>query len=311
MNHVCLGCCNAIDDDADYHALCLTALFGESRLPAIDVEIAKLHTLALASVGRTTLSGVQRKLSLRLSSDKATLQLAVGPGRYILKPQAQTFPALPENEHVTMRLAELVGITTPPCALLRLKDDSLAYVVARFDRPRGGGKLRLEDFCQLAEKSPKQKYEGSAELCARIVKRFASEPLVELVKLFRLTAFSWWTGNGDMHLKNFSLLTGDDGLHRLAPAYDQLSTRLVIPSDDLALPVGGKKSNCNRSTWLEFAKYCGLPPKVAAKTLQRFIAVSADALALIARSFLNDEMKADYHELIVERTRILGAGDAQ
>ena len=94
---------------------------------------------------------------------------------------------------------------------------------------------------------------ASAELCARLVRRFATEPLVELLKLYRLLVFSWWTGNGDMHLKNFSLLGAADGTQRLAPAYDQLSTRLVIPNDDLALPVVGKKSNLSRAAWLEYA----------------------------------------------------------
>jgi serine/threonine-protein kinase HipA len=140
-----------------------------------------------------------------------------------------------------MVLAGLMGIETAPLELVRLRDGTLAYLTVRFDRPPEGGKLRQEDFCQLSEKSPKEKYEGSAELCARIVRKYASEPLVEMLKLYRLMVFVWWTGNGDMHLKNFSLLASRDGLQRLSPAYDQLCTCLVIPDDPLALTVGGKK----------------------------------------------------------------------
>lgn len=103
-----------------------------------------------------------------------------------------------------MRMAKLVGLEVPPCGLVQLADGSLAYVVRHFDRT-ATAKLALEDFCQLAEKSPKDKYEGSAELCFKLVARFASEPGIEKAKLLRLLMFTWWTGNGDMHLKNLSL----------------------------------------------------------------------------------------------------------
>jgi serine/threonine-protein kinase HipA len=235
----------------------------------------------------------------------ATLQLAVGRGRYILKPQSRAFPALPENEHVTMRIASLAGIDVPPCGLFRLPDGTWAYIVVRFDRPAEGGKLRQEDFCQLAEKSPKDKYEGSAELCARLVRRYATEPLIELVKLFRLQLFSWWTGNGDMHLKNFSIIAGPDGVHRLSPAYDQVCTRLVIPDDDLALPIGDKKKGITRRTWLEFAGYCGIPEPVAERVLRGIADATGGALALVSRSFLGEEMKRAYKAILEENSRIL------
>lgn len=301
MSQACLVCLGP-SESGEYHDRCLKALFGKPALPAIDVELAKLHTLALAMVGRTTLSGIQRKISLSLSSEKSSFLFAVGPGRYILKPQSRTFPALPENEHVTMLLAALAGIETPPCGLVRLKDGSLAFIAVRFDRPAAGGKLRKEDFCQLAEKSPKEKYEGSAELCTRIVRRYATEPLVELLKLYRLLAFSWWTGNGDMHLKNFSLLTSADGIHRLAPAYDQVSTRLVIEDDDLALPVGGKKSKLTRTTWLELASYSGIPGRAAERVLGELARGKDEAIGLIGRSYLGKVMQEAYLGIIGERT---------
>ena len=69
----------------------------------------------------------------------------------------------------------------------------------------------MEDFCQLAELPPGAKYDASAEQCGRLVKRYASEPLVELLRLYRQLLFAWWVGNGDLHLKNLALLHGDDG----------------------------------------------------------------------------------------------------
>jgi serine/threonine-protein kinase HipA len=296
----CRVCLEPLRVDS-YHPKCVRELFGTSHLPAIDIELAKLHTVALAMVGHTALSGVQRKISLRLEAESRTLQVATEGGSFILKPQAQTFPYLPENEHVTMRMAARAGIAIPPCGLLALKDGTLAYVTRRFDRADDGKKLLQEDFCQLAEKSPKDKYDGSAELCARIVHRFASAPGVDAAKLFRLMVFVWWTGNGDMHLKNFSLLRGEDAHHRLSPAYDLLCTRLVIADDMLALSVDGNKKNVTKKQWLTYAAYCKVPPRAAARVLREIAEATGECTAMIARSALPDEMKPPYTELIRRR----------
>jgi serine/threonine-protein kinase HipA len=284
-----------------YHARCLRELFGTARLPAVDVDTSKLHTLALAMVGHTSLSGVQRKISLGLSTDRKTLQLALEGGRYLLKPQAQTYPHLPENEHTTMRLARLFRIEIPPCGLVQLLDGSTGYIVRRFDRPAEGGKLAQEDFCQLAEKPPRAKYDGSTELCARLVRRFASEPKIALLHLFRRIVFTYWTGNGDMHLKNFALLTDRAGLVGLTPAYDLLSTRLSIPDDQLALPIGGKRDRLRRRNWLELAEHMELPPKSAERLLAEVGGTLPRALALVGRSALPDDLKHALARLLEER----------
>ena len=84
------------------------------------------------------------------------------------------------------------------------------------DRPPNGQKVRPEG--QLAQQPPKDKYSGSAQQCVRIVKLYASDPLIELMKLYRLLLFAWWTGNGDMHLKNPALLVDEDDITRLTLA---------------------------------------------------------------------------------------------
>lgn len=257
-------------------------------------------------VGRTSISGVQRKISLRLSADRTTLQLATEKGRYLLKPQAQTYPTLPENEHTTMRLAGLFGIDIPPCGLVRLKDGTWAYIIARFDRTPENRKLRQEDFCQLAGKPPKEKYDGSAELLVRLLRKYATEPLVEILRLYRLLVFSWWTGNGDMHLKNFSLLADPSGVQRLSPAYDLLSTRLVIENDPLALPVLGRKTGLDQDTWLKFATYCELPARAAERVLRTVEARLDPALEAVARSELPTDQKERYSTLLRARAAVAG-----
>jgi serine/threonine-protein kinase HipA len=301
----CRVCLKAITDGTTYHKACLKRLFDTGKLPSLDLDTSKLHTAALAMVGHTSLSGIQKKISVGLTADKAALTVVAEGGHYILKPQTGTFPSIPENEHVTTRIAALVGIETAESGLVELADGALAFIVRRFDRLPGGKKLHQEDFCQLAELPAKEKYSGSAELCVKIVRRYASEPLIELLKLYRLLLFTWWNGNGDMHLKNLSLLTGEDGIVRLTPAYDLVSTRLVIEGDRLALTIGGKDQNLRPGDWLRLADYCGLPRKVAQRVINEQISATDEARSLIKRSYLPADQQAGYAELLGERSQRL------
>jgi serine/threonine-protein kinase HipA len=301
VSGVCLACLRPLEDGVqEYHRACLRALFDADAVPEIDVEVAKLHTVGLAMAGKTSLSGVQRKVSLGLSMDRSTLQVAVTPGRYILKPRAETFPELPENELLTMRLAAEVGLEVPPCALVQLKDGSTAYIVRRFDRATHG-KVHQEDFCQLAQKPPKEKYDGSAELCVRLVRRYASEPGIEMLKLYRQLVFAWWTGNGDLHLKNLSMLRDQDGLIRMTPVYDLICTRLFLPEDDLALPIGGNRGGLTRRVWRELADYAGLPRKAADRALEEIAQRAEACVAIVDRSPLSAPLRATYRALLEER----------
>jgi len=303
MSRICRICLEDVESEADYHARCLRMLFGSATVPQLDIELGKLHTAALAMIGHTSLSGIQKKISVGLSADRQTLQVEANGGRYILKPQTEAYPFLPENEQLTTQLARLASIEVAPSGLVSLKGGSLAYVVRRFDRLATGRKLRQEDFCQLAEKSPKEKYDGSVELCVRLLRKYATEPLVEIFKLYRLMLFLWWSGNGDMHLKNFSLLTGEDSVIRLTPAYDLVCTRLVIPDDQLALPIVGKKDRLDRADWMAFAEYCGLPEKPVARALNEIGAALPKATGLIERSFLPGDQKKEFAELVAKRTQ--------
>lgn len=301
---ICLG--SVVDDS--YHRECLESLFGTSVAPRLEIERGKLMGLAAEMAGKMSISGVQEKVSLALSDDRSRLQIAPAGGRYILKPEPSRFAFLPENEHLTMRLAVLSGIEIPPIGLVELQDGAVAYLIKRFDRLDDGSKLPAEDFCQLAEKPLRDKYEGSGELCVRILRKYASEPLIEIRKLFKLLLFSWWVSNGDQHLKNFSLLTALDGLRRLAPAYDLICTRLPMPSDQsLALPICGKKTGLSPAAWHAFAAYGGIPARAALRLLNEQREALAPARQLIRASFLPAEQKVRYEEIVERNTEILSA----
>lgn len=305
MSRICLVCLGDGASENGYHPRCAKSLFGSSTVPTIELEESMVQTAGLAMAGRTSLSGVQKKISVKLSHDCRTFLVAADDGRYVLKPQTNTFASLPEIEHTSMQIAKIAGVEVAENGLLRLRDGALAYVTKRFDRRDDGSKVRQEDFCQLAQKRPADKYDGSAELCAQIIKSYASEPGIELIKLFRQLVFSWWIGNGDLHLKNLSLFVDQAGIIKLTPAYDLVSTRLVIPDDELAMPVCGRDRKLMRTTWLKLAEYAGIQKRAAERVLNEQVNALEESLSLVEQSFLNNQMKQTLSELLQERTAVL------
>lgn len=102
--------------------------------------------------------------------------------------------------------------------------------------------------------------------------------------------------------KNLSLLVDEQGIVRLTPAYDLVCTRLVIPDDQLSLPIGGKKDNLNRKDWLRFAEYCRLPEKAVSRVLQEQRNAQAAAVALIEKSLLPLDQQQQLVQLLVNRS---------
>lgn len=312
----CLICLRAIEPgqageaavaSMGYHAGCLLELFTTDTAPHIDVDRSGLPLEQWKMAGGVSISGMQPKLSMRLSSARAQLETVETGGEFILKPQSPKFAALPENEHLTMRLSQLAGIEIPPCGLVRLRDGSLAYIVRRYDRQLGShSKLRQEDFCQLAGLPSDRKEEGSGELCVRLLRQYVRTDLeVELEKLYQRLAFAYLVGNGDLHLKNLSLVIGRDARPRLSPAYDQVCTRLVIPRDQLTLPICGKNDKLTRDTFLRFAEYAKLAPIRAETILTSLCKMVPTALDMISDSYLPVEMKEHYSLLISQRAKAL------
>lgn len=305
----CLICANPVENGEQYHSKCLQELFGSNEQPVLDVHLEQLNELAKKSVHqRVTVPGVQTKLSLEIdrkteSADKLTI---VGLwGRFILKPPSNRWPELPANEHCTMMLAEAAGLETVPCGLIHLASGELAYITKRIDRDDKGNKFAMEDMCQLTGRLTEDKYKGSHEQMAKIIKQFTANPLFDLTRFFELVLFCFITGNGDMHLKNFSLLNDPVVGWKLAPGYDLLNTRLVIPEEkdpeELALTIAGKKSNFNPGSFEEFGKTIGLNAKQIQNIKEGLLSKQELLHQTIEKSFLSDEKKDVYKEILEER----------
>jgi serine/threonine-protein kinase HipA len=218
-----------------------------------------------------------------------------------LKPQTEQYKQLPENEDLTMRLAEVAKIKTVPHSLIRFADGELCYITKRIDRTKNGEKLPIEDFCQLTERLTEHKYRGSYEQIAKAILKFSTAPKLDLVNFWEIVIFCFLVGNADMHLKNFSLY--ENTVFQLTPAYDLLSTTLVIPEDkeDLALTLNGKKSKLSRNDFETAALNSGLKQKVIENIFVKFQKAIPEWYSLIDNSFLSPELKDNYKSLIQKR----------
>lgn len=222
--------------------------FGTKEIPQLNYTSNDLEKLAIQVIqDQTSLTGVQPKLSLHLNEYEGSQRLTIVGlwGGFICKPQTLQFEQMPETEDLTMHLAELARIDVVPHTLIRMADDTLCYLTRRIDRTVTGEKIAMEDMCQLTERQTEHKYKSSYERIAKAIGQYSSIPKMDITNYFEIVLFSWITGNNDMHLKNFSLYEPNDGMIRLAPAYDLINAAILNPKDDeeLALTLMVKRKN--------------------------------------------------------------------
>ncbi|MBC8415274.1 MAG: HipA domain-containing protein [Candidatus Cloacimonetes bacterium] len=308
----CLYCYAPLEDGSHYHPQCSRKFFGLEVPPRLPYDITELKEVAKKIIQKSiAVPGVQVKLSLQIekSRQQGNRFTMVGLwGNYILKPAVEKYPELPQNEDLVMHLAELFKIRTVPHALIPLRSGELVYISRRIDRTIKNKKIHMEDLCQLSERLTEDKYKGSMEQVARVIKFYSSNPLLDVLSLFEITLFSFLTGNADMHLKNFSLIY-EEGFHMLSPAYDLLSTRLVLSEQDdpeeMALTLNGKKSNIKESDFKLFSENIGLNEKQVNNVFQKFKNILPKALEFIDHSFLSNSKKEEFRELLAIRARRL------
>ncbi len=307
----CLYCYQPIDEDLDFHPKCSSAIFGTATPPVIEYTLSQMDELAKSVVERSvTVPGVQPKLSMTLvkaAKEKADTRLTVVGalgGQYIFKPPSDRFQEMPENEHVTMRIAEAFGIRVVPSSLIRLASGELAYITKRIDRTESGEKIHMLDMYQITEAF--DKYKGSMEKVGKALDTYSTNTLLDKIFFFELALFSFLTGNNDMHLKNFSMIEQASGWG-LAPAYDLLNVAIVLPEDDeeLALTLCGKKKKLKREHFVQLGEGMGLTSRQIEGSFKRMVKNRAKVAAWIEKSFLSEEMKQEYLHLMNVRFTIL------
>lgn len=239
---------------------------------------------------RFSLAGVQMKLSVMKNTGKGgglTIPLDDTQGRYIAKFPSTTFPGVSENEFAALALAAAIGMEVPERELVAKSDfegipqefdtlsDGRVLLARRFDRGADGTRTHVEDFAQVFGVHPTRKYDGAAyhDVAAALTAAISPAAGLEFVRRLTLAAV---TGNGDMHLKNWSLIhPGDGATPALAPVYDLLSTVPYMPGDAMALSLGGERSFAalSASRWTTFAHRARLPEaavlRAVAETVDR------------------------------------------
>jgi serine/threonine-protein kinase HipA len=210
-----------------------------------------------ASPWRFSLAGVALKFSMLARGDRLTVPAVGEHGDWLVKFPDYRHADVPRNEFAIMSLGRAAGLDVPDVRLVHRDelDDRLphrmwpgaeewAYAVRRFDRSPDPARapIHIEDFAQVRDKYPQDKYQSSFETVAAIAYR--GHDLTSLREAARRMAFSMAIGNGDAHLKNWSLIYRDHRTPSLSPAYDLVSTVPYAPSDepeDLGLKFGGSK----------------------------------------------------------------------
>lgn len=309
----CLYCYQALEkDQVDYHPECIKAFFGTQLAPVLPYQLSEMEKLAKEVAGQSvTVPGVQPKISLGwiktiLESGhqgRLTIMDAL-QGNYILKPPNADYPQMPENEHLSMKLAELFKIDIVPVNMIRLASGELCFITQRIDRNPDGSKNHMIDFLQILELE--DKYKGTMERLGKAIGELSVNPLFDQLRFFEITVFNYVIGNNDMHLKNFSMFHSASGWV-LSPFYDLLNVKMILPKDkeDTALLLGGKKENFNKTYFDRLGEGLRLNNKQISSVYKRLGKWLPAATALIESSFLSEERKKMYTKLIAERVRLL------
>ncbi|MGQ7245763.1 type II toxin-antitoxin system HipA family toxin [Halomonas sp. V046] len=197
---------------------------------------------------RFSLAGVQLKFSAVLApTGGLTIPASGVGGSWIVKFPSREFDGVPENEFSMMTLARLTGIDVPPIDLVDIGSiknlpegiDEIgqsAFIIERFDRLADGSAVHIEDFAQVFDVYPEHKYRTAT--LRNIAQVLAAETTdADIAEFIRRLVFCVLTGNGDMHIKNWSLIYPDRRNAALAPAYDLVSTIPYIPNDDMGLRI--------------------------------------------------------------------------
>ena len=297
------------EKDWCWHKKCVKNFFHTKEMPILDVTKEQLEMLASETVNEgLTIPGVQKKLSLHLSSDTdARLTIVNYPTGYILKPQTDEFKNMPEFEDLAMRMAEILGIQTVPHALIKMNGE-YAYITKRIDREITEKEVKMyamEDFCQLSNRLTQDKYKGSYENCGKIIKKYSDTPGLDLAEMYLRVLGSFVMGNSDMHLKNFSLKETEPGnrIFRLSDAYDILPVNVIMPEDQeqLALTINGKKRNIHKKEFRILAEACEISLNVAERMIRRVCGLKEKLFKQIDMAYLSEEQKEQVKILVQER----------
>lgn len=224
---------------------------------------------------RSGISGVQPKLLLS-AQNKTTMRFE----HYIVKSWEKEYQQLALNEYFCMSAIKHAGLETPE---FYLSDTRSLFIMKRFDVKENHSYLGFEDMCVLTGRGTDEKYDGSYEEIARVIKDIIAPQYKKgaLKMFFTALVMNHFLQNGDGHLKNYGILYEHDYSDaRMAPIYDVITTTLYIKSDIPALRLADAKLWWKEKTYKTFAKLsCGL----SAKEYEEIISSCQNAIKMTKR----------------------------
>ena len=247
---------------------------------------------------RFSLAGVQLKFSAIMDATGG-LTIPVGGvnGRWIVKLPSVRFPSVPENEYSMMQFAKKIGIDIPEVKLVETdsigglppdlpEDFGKSLIVRRFDRDEFGNRIHIEDFAQVYELFPEQKYQDVSyrDIASLLWIESGPSPVAEFV---RRLVFSIGIGNADMHSKNWSLIYPNNRNPKLSPAYDFVSTIAYLSDNKLALSLANKKNmyEITIDHFRRLAAKAALPEKLVLDTVAETVNKMHDNWKEVKTSF--------------------------
>lgn len=311
-----------------YCPRCLKELFDGKKVSSLAFDKKEFYKKRKEYAKRISISGVQDKISLKFDSEN-TLVATDTEGHYILKPASSADQLDHEydvcaNEHLSMQISkQIFKIPTASSALIPFSSGELAYITRRFDYASSGDKLDQEDFASILEHTSDRqgrnyKYESSYEACAEAIKMYVPASLPALEDFYKRIVVNYLIGNGDAHLKNFSLYRAESRKDRsLTPNYDLLYTRYHIPNEEGYMGLDMFEDEVeNPSKAFEamgyytledfelFAQKIGIKEKRLAKIFELLLSSTPKVMEMIEHSFLSDEGKEAYRKNYLERLKL-------
>jgi len=308
----CNGCLK--DNTKGFCSSCATILFDRSKVsPQLNFNWEDISKRIDGQPMGFSISGVQRKGFIgKPRGIKLVPKMEVDEkSQYILKPMLSRFnfqDQSPANEHVTMQIAkQLFSIKIAECAFMNFANGTPAYITRRFDYDDNGEKLNQEDFVSVlkaAHKYTSKTYQDVGEWLSPLNR----------VDFLRILIFNFLTGNGDVHLKNISLLETADGDMMLSPSYDLMNTKIHLADNLLALNLFkefeqtslplGEKYSYNRGDFIEFGNRLNIKEIHIRKIIDSFDKKESELFALVDKSFLSDDAKNLYKNNVVENYKL-------
>ena len=271
---------NVDDEKAEYELLSM------ERVCELAAEGATKSTEILLDT-HLSLAGASGKVGLYYdeSGDSWYLPRGLAPSTHIVKQSHVRLSHLVLNEQLCMLTAGLSGIEVPESFIINTgsgTDSEILYATKRYDRTFRNTRsfsglpvperLHQEDFVQALGISSEAKYEREKQNYLKqifeMIRAYTTDPIAEQIKMWKMLVFHFLIGNGDGHIKNFSLLYNDD-LKKitLAPAYDIVCTGIYHLSDAMSLYIGDEVhiQKMSRSTFAAAASEAGLTERMEMK----------------------------------------------